>query len=52
MKQSAEAQRVILWDKGQVTEEDKDTVRLYTEKMRRTKAQLGLNPGTAIKDNF
>ena len=41
-----------LWKKGQATQEDyRDVVRLCREKIRRVKAQLELNVGTAVKDN-
>lgn len=40
-----------LWKKGNATLEDnKDVMRFCREKIRKTKAQLELNPATAIKD--
>ena len=35
----------------QATQEDKDVMRLYREKVRRVKAQLELSLATSIKDN-
>ncbi|KAK4827203.1 hypothetical protein QYF61_015231 [Mycteria americana] len=41
-----------LWKKGQATQEDyKDVMGLCREKIRRSKAQLGLNLATAVKNN-
>ncbi|PKU29972.1 hypothetical protein llap_19725 [Limosa lapponica baueri] len=40
-----------LWKKGQATQEYRDLVRLYREKIRKAKAQLDLNLATDIRDN-
>lgn len=52
LKKYAKKRVYGFWKKGQATQEDyKDFMRLWRKKIRRAKAQLGLNLDTTITDN-